>query len=128
MASSWRSNRSWNEWMTTGGFALIVSGSALLSVAFCAVVFFATLASDAGMGVAASKFGKIAGPHFGKIVLMTILLEAIAIISLATEAARWGLQVRNRSSWIASVICTLVASVATAALAVLYLLVATSYA
>ncbi len=80
------------------------------------------------MGIAASKFGKFAGPHFGKIVMMTILLEAVAIISLAKEAARWGLRIRSHSNWIVAAICTLIACIATAALAVLYVLVATSFA
>gem|GEM_PF-5703126 len=128
MASTWRSTRSWHDWLTTGGSTLMVSISAMLSVAFCIVVFFAILASDAGMSVVNAKLGKIVGPHFGKFLLVTILLESAAIISLAKEAGRSGFRIRSRSDWIVSAFCTMIASVATAALTVLYGMVATSYA
>jgi hypothetical protein len=113
--------------MTTGGFALIISGSALASVVFCALIFFAILASDAGVSAASAGFAKIVAPFFNNILVATILLELTAIVCLASGAPRRGLHVQSRSLWIASAICTLAAILATVALVLLYLIITTTY-
>ena len=109
-----------------GTVACWIGTSALLAVLLFALAFFAVLDSDSGQEGTVALLGRAIGPYLGNVALFTVALVLLAIALFAIGAVRWRFSIVRSPCWIATGVCTSLATLAMLALGLLYVLIATA--
>jgi hypothetical protein len=116
-----------SDWMQTiGKVVCCLAISSLLAVLLCAMMFFAVLSSDSGANGPIAQLGRGLAPYLGFVALATLTLELLTIGMLAMGAVCWQFSIVRSPRWIVSGACTVVATLTTVALILLYVVIATS--
>ena len=120
-------NRPTHGLQKVGTVACWIGTSALLAVLLFALLFFAVLGSDSGQDGAIALLGRAIGPYLGNVALFTVAIVLLAIVLFAIGAVRWRFSIVRSPCWIATGVCTSLATLAMLALGLLYVLIATAY-
>ena len=119
-------NRPTHGLQEVGTVACWIGTSALLAVLLFALAFFAVLGSDSGQEGTIALLGRAIGPYLGSVALFTVALVQLAIALFAIGAVRWRFNIVRSPYWLATGVCTSLATLAMLALGLLYVLIATA--